>query len=220
MKKILWLISFVMISVLYGSFVSSEILKFGENNVVAYVIDQKPLTVQLKGTTYHILRTARSTWIINNEEIPEVMVGVPYSTRNRANFTYLGMQSKLYKIRIDAPSPCGNGICDNNESCLSCPSDCGECCKDSDGASVYSKGIVNAGKLTYTDDCKDMSSVNEYICDGGTARIEIISCPDDEKCDDGICIKQPIITGDVVMRQEPNNIWESFINAISRLFGK
>jgi len=57
---------------------------------------------------------------------------------------------------------CGDGLCNNNESCSSCPDDCGSCaqCSDSDGGlDYYTKGTLTYQYGQMTDHCGDSNTV-------------------------------------------------------------
>jgi hypothetical protein len=195
MRKLIILFHIVLIYCILCA--NAEILKFGERYVTANVIEEKPLTVQLNGVSYRIIKLADG-WDINAQRISEVAEGTSVFLDNGANFSYLGIQSPgIYKIRIDAL--CGNGVCEGYETCILCPSDCGECCKDSDGKDVHNKGKVTIGAIEYIDSCKNDYNVVEYICDNNIVKQEAISCLESEFCDDGSCVPKSLITGNAVI---------------------
>ncbi|RLI99791.1 MAG: hypothetical protein DRP03_02450, partial [Candidatus Aenigmatarchaeota archaeon] len=101
---------------------------------------------------------------------------------------------------------CGDGICNGNETCTTCPMDCGTCvsenittkkCEDTDGGfNKYIKGSValltNKHKIVYTDYCKDDRHGIEYLCVNEGLWSEEFYCEPRkrERCVDGACVKQ------------------------------
>ncbi len=110
---------------------------------------------------------------------------------------------------VDAPPECGDGVCEEGESCLGCPLDCGVCCGD--GACVPEHGEDCATCLAdcfcaddarcdvptracvpaCTPDCEDRACGDDG-CDGVCG-----ACAGDLICDaDGACVEPPAECGD------------------------
>jgi len=89
---------------------------------------------------------------------------------------------------------CGDGSCNGNETCESCPQDCGECiCIDSDGGENY----YQPGKVTYSTDsvegvnydvCIDDNTLREVYCKDKQAISKYYYC--EYGCVGGQCLKE------------------------------
>jgi eight-cysteine-cluster-containing protein len=87
---------------------------------------------------------------------------------------------------------CGNGLCTSDETCSSCPSDCGACptCTDTDGGLIYyKKGTVLYSGTSYNDFCSSSTTLAEYSCSvsGTPPGISYYTCP--SGCSNGACIQ-------------------------------
>jgi len=88
---------------------------------------------------------------------------------------------------IDSPlqetGPCGDGVCDDGETCTTCPLDCGFCPKCGDGT-------CNPGETCSScpQDCGSCQTCPDGFCDNGE---NCLSCPADcgvcATCGDGTC---------------------------------
>ncbi len=68
----------------------------------------------------------------------------------------------------------------------------GQTCQDTEsGATVYAGGTVkvenDTGLFSFTDACKDATSITEYSCDGVWLSKSVIACPTGYTCLDGVC---------------------------------
>ena len=108
--------------------------------------------------------------------------------------------------RYASPLVCGNGVCEDGESCSSCPEDCGVCltfCTDSDGGQNYSlKGTTTNDLISRVDSCYDPAiglvdscvddncALKEFYCSIDYevyADINYDACPNG--CQNAICIE-------------------------------
>lgn len=95
---------------------------------------------------------------------------------------------------------CGDGNCDQDETCQSCPQDCGTCptpdsCSDTDGGWVIDvKGTISGFSdnqpYSKTDFCLDNTTIIEYDCSGYYSSESIIPCINvsTNYCSNGACV--------------------------------
>jgi hypothetical protein len=95
----------------------------------------------------------------------------------------------------DAPGECGDGACNSNEDCESCPADCGECGTCPDGQILDCDGGNECWPESWIgdgfEDCEDQAYGCDLTCydnDGGDCG-ETTSCEDQGliECMDGSC---------------------------------
>jgi hypothetical protein len=83
----------------------------------------------------------------------------------------------------DTSSPCGDGTCDDGETCSSCPLDCGFCPKCGDGTCNADETCSSCPQ-----DCGSCEKCGDGFCNNGE---DCLSCPADcgvcASCGDGTC---------------------------------
>jgi len=95
-------------------------------------------------------------------------------------------------------SVCGNSVCESDETCDNCASDCGQCppvntCTDTDGFNLYLQGTVsgllNGEAYSYTDYCVDSIQLEEYYCAGSNYYSYATNCAQNQSmtCINGAC---------------------------------
>jgi hypothetical protein len=76
----------------------------------------------------------------------------------------------------DTSSPCGDGVCDDGETCTSCPLDCGFCPKCGDGTCNADETCASCPQ-----DCGSCEKCGDGFCNDGE---DCLSCP----ADCGVCV--------------------------------
>ena len=85
---------------------------------------------------------------------------------------------------FDCPFGCENGKCKTGVKGT---------CSDTDEMDVLSAGSVsgvytNGSTYYQRDSCASASQVNEFYCDAGTAKTNVVSCPPSQACSNGACV--------------------------------
>jgi C1A family cysteine protease len=108
--------------------------------------------------------------------------------------TYL-TESASWEFNVADVNDCGNAVCDEGESCVSCSQDCGDCC----GNGVCDNDETTISCLTDCGEClSDWDCDGGYYCDNSICILDLRNCGDGEidngedcdgsKLDGKICI--------------------------------
>jgi N-acetylneuraminic acid mutarotase len=110
----------------------------------------------------------------------------------------------------DVPAQCGNNVCEDDESCLNCPADCGQCCGDGACSAVHGEDCATCAADCGCPDgeaCNGVSHACEVQCapncdgrdcgDDGCGGTCGNGCGADQLCNDGgLCVERPAQCGD------------------------